>query len=101
MKITATPVAVLDLAHAAIETDLRAAWFTLETLTAAVDKAKVDGTVARTVSGIYDCAANVVDDSREVARRPRRRGVLPRRYRLRTPLDSGNQQHHPSGFVSS
>ena len=37
------------LAHPAIETDLRVAWFTLESLTATVGKAKVDGTVARSV----------------------------------------------------
>src|SRR6476659_7724515 len=31
------------LAHAAIEADLRVAWFTLESLTATIGKAKVDG----------------------------------------------------------
>jgi DNA replication protein DnaC len=50
------------LAHAAIEADLRVAWFTLESLTAAVGKAKVDGTVARTVSRICGCDLIVVDD---------------------------------------
>ena len=38
------------VAHAAIEKDLRVAWFTLETLTAAMGRAKVDGSVARTVT---------------------------------------------------
>jgi DNA replication protein DnaC len=37
------------VAHAAIEKDLRVAWFTLESLTAAIGKAKADGSVARTV----------------------------------------------------
>jgi DNA replication protein DnaC len=36
------------LAHAAIEKDLRVAWFTLETCTAAIARAKADGSVART-----------------------------------------------------
>lgn len=40
------------LAHAAIEKDMRVAWFTLETLTAAIGKAKADGSVARTVTRI-------------------------------------------------
>ncbi|HEY1324446.1 MAG TPA: hypothetical protein VGF32_29575 [Streptosporangiaceae bacterium] len=31
------------LAHAAIEKDLRVAWLTLETLTAAIGRAKADG----------------------------------------------------------
>jgi DNA replication protein DnaC len=40
------------LAHNAIETDLRVAWFTLETLTATIGRAKADGSVARTVARI-------------------------------------------------
>jgi DNA replication protein DnaC len=35
------------LAHAAIEQDLRVAWFTLESLTATIGKAKTDGTMAK------------------------------------------------------
>ncbi len=35
-----------------IEKDLRVAWFTLETLTAAIGRAKADGSVARTVARI-------------------------------------------------
>jgi DNA replication protein DnaC len=49
------------LAHAAIEKDLRVAWFTLETLTAAVGKAKADGSVARTVTRICRSDLIVVD----------------------------------------
>jgi len=36
------------LAHAAIEKDLRVAWFTLETPTAAIARAEADGSVTRT-----------------------------------------------------
>ena len=49
------------LAHAAIEKDLRVAWFTLETLTAAIGKAKADGSAARTVTRICRCDLIVVD----------------------------------------
>ncbi len=50
------------LAHAAIDQDLRVAWFTLETLTATVGKAKADGSVARTVARICRADLIVVDD---------------------------------------
>jgi DNA replication protein DnaC len=38
------------LAHMAIEQDLRVAWFTLESLTTTIAKAKADGSIARTVA---------------------------------------------------
>jgi DNA replication protein DnaC len=50
------------LAHAAIEKDLRVAWFTLESLTATIGKAKADGSVARTVTRICRSDLIVVDD---------------------------------------
>jgi DNA replication protein DnaC len=50
------------LAHNAIETDLRVAWFTLETLTTAIGRAKADGSVARTVARICRQDLIVVDD---------------------------------------
>jgi DNA replication protein DnaC len=50
------------LAHTAIEADLRVSWFTLETLTATIGKAKADGSVARTVARICGCDLIVVDD---------------------------------------
>src|SRR5436190_39339 len=50
------------LAHAAIEKDLRVAWFTLETLTAAIGRAKADGSVARTVTRICRSDLIAVDD---------------------------------------
>ena len=49
------------LAHVAIEKDLRVAWFTLETLTAAIAKAKADGSIARTVTRICRGDLIVVD----------------------------------------
>ena len=51
------------LAHAAIEQDLRVAWFTLESLTATIGKAKADGTVVRTVARVCRCDPIVVDDA--------------------------------------
>jgi DNA replication protein DnaC len=56
---------VESLAHAAIEQDLRVAWFTLESLTAAVAKSKVDGSIARTVARICRCDLIVVDLCRD------------------------------------
>lgn len=50
------------LAHNAIEADLRVAWFTLETLTTAIGRAKTDGSVARTVARICRQDLIVVDD---------------------------------------
>src|SRR5260370_20295479 len=50
------------LAHAAIDKDLRVAWFTLETLTATIGRAKADGSVARTVASICRSALLAVDD---------------------------------------
>jgi DNA replication protein DnaC len=50
------------LAHAAIDNDLRVAWYTLETLTATIGRAKADGSIARTVTRICRCDLIVVDD---------------------------------------
>ncbi len=50
------------LAHAAIEKDLRVAWFTLETLTAALGRAKAGRSTARTVTRICRSDLIVVDD---------------------------------------
>jgi DNA replication protein DnaC len=63
------------LAHAAIEQDLRVAWFTLETLTAS--RAKVDGTLARTVARICRCDLIVVTTSARCppAERPPKRST--------------------------
>ncbi len=40
------------LAHAAIDTDLRVAWFTLESLTATIGRARVDAGIAKVVARI-------------------------------------------------
>ncbi|WP_306819957.1 ATP-binding protein [Streptomyces sp. CA-210063] len=50
------------LAQAAIEKDLRVSWFTLETLSAAIGKSKVDGSTARTVARICRADLIVIDD---------------------------------------
>jgi DNA replication protein DnaC len=90
------------LAHAAIETDLRVAWFTLESLTATVGKAKVDGTVARTVSRICGCDLIVVDD---IGMLPAGQDAAEAFYRV---IDAAYERRsiavtsniHPSGFDS-
>src|SRR3954453_4818085 len=53
---------VEGLAHAAIEADLRVAWFTLETLTATVGKSKVDGSITRPVARVSRFPLIVIDD---------------------------------------
>jgi DNA replication protein DnaC len=50
------------LAHAAIEKDLKVAWFTLESLTATISRSKVDGSTARTVAKICRADLIVIDD---------------------------------------
>ena len=50
------------LAHAAIDKDLRVAWFTLETLTTAIARAKADASIARTVARICRSDLICVDD---------------------------------------
>ncbi|MGW7132328.1 ATP-binding protein [Streptomyces bobili] len=50
------------LAQAAIEKDPRVSWFTLNTLSAAIGKSKVDGSTARTVARICRADLIVVDD---------------------------------------
>ncbi|MFE9410580.1 ATP-binding protein [Streptomyces sp. NPDC006704] len=67
-----------DLAQAAIEKDLRVSWFTLETLSAAVGKSKVDGSPTRTVARICRADLIVIDDIGQLpVGRGRCRGVLP------------------------
>jgi DNA replication protein DnaC len=90
------------LAHAAIENDMRVSWFTLETLTAAVGKAKVDGSVARTISRICGCDLIVVDDigmlpaGQEAAEAFYR--IIDAAYERRSIAVTSNI--HPSGFDS-
>jgi DNA replication protein DnaC len=88
------------LAHAAIEKDLRVAWFTLETLTTTIGKAKVDGSVARTITKI--CRADLIviddigllpagDDAAEAFYR-----IIDAAYERRSIAITSNI--HPSGF---
>lgn len=50
------------IAHAVIEHGMRVSWLTLETLTAAIGRAVVDGTVAKTVQRITRADLVVIDD---------------------------------------
>ena len=50
------------LAHAAIATDLRVAWFTLESLTATIGRARVDASIAKVVARICRSDLIVIDD---------------------------------------
>lgn len=88
------------LAHAAIEADLRVAWFTLESLTATISRAKVDGTIARTVARVCRCDLIVVDD---IGMLPAGQDAAEAFYRV---VDAAYERRsvavtsniHPSGF---
>ena len=88
------------LAHAAIDRDLRVAWFTLESLTAAIGRAKADGSIARTVTRICRSDLIVVDDigmlpaGQEAAEAFYR--VVDAAYERRSVAVTSNL--HPSGF---
>lgn len=88
------------LAHLAIEQDLRVAWFTLESLTATITKAKVDGSTARTVARICRCDLIAVDD---IGMLPAGQDAAEAFYRI---VDAAYERRsvavtsniHPSGF---
>jgi DNA replication protein DnaC len=88
------------LAHAAIENDLKVAWFTLETLTQTVTKAKVDATIARTVARICRNDLIVIDD---IGMLPAGQDAAEAFYRI---VDAAYERRsvavtsniHPSGF---
>jgi DNA replication protein DnaC len=50
------------LAHKVIDEGMRVSWFTLESLTAAIGRATVDGSVARTIARITRAELIVIDD---------------------------------------
>lgn len=50
------------IAHAVIDAGMRVSWFTLETLTTAIGRAVVDGSIARTVQRITRADLIVIDD---------------------------------------
>jgi hypothetical protein len=93
---------VQALAHAAIEKDLRVAWFTLDTLTAAIGRAKADGSIARTVTRICRGDLIVVDD---IGMLPAGQDAAEAFYRI---TDAAYERRsvavtsniHPSGFDS-
>jgi DNA replication protein DnaC len=88
------------LSQAAIEKDLRVVWFTLETLTQTIGKAKVDGSVARTVARICRSDLIVVDD---IGMLPAGQDAAEAFYRI---IDAAYERRsvavtsniHPSGF---
>jgi DNA replication protein DnaC len=88
------------LAHNAIEADLRVGWFTLETLSAAIGRAKADGSVARTVARICRFDLIVVDD---IGMLPVGQDAAEAFYRI---VDAAYERRsiavtsniHPSGF---
>jgi DNA replication protein DnaC len=88
------------LAHTAIDNDLRVAWFTLETLTATIGRAKADGSTARTVARICRSDLIVVDD---IGMLPAGQDAAEAFYRI---VDAAYERRsiavtsniHPSGF---
>ena len=83
-----------------IEKDLRVAWFTLESLAAAIGRARADGSVARTVTRICRCDLIVVDD---IGMLPAGQDAAEAFYRI---TDAAYERRslavtsniHPSGF---
>jgi DNA replication protein DnaC len=88
------------LAGAAIEAGLRVAWFSLESLTATIGRAKVDGSTGRVVARICRSELIVVDDigmlpaGQEAAEAFYR--VVDAAYERRSVAVTSNL--HPSGF---
>jgi len=88
------------LAQTAIEANLRIAWFTLETLTATIGRAKADGSTARTVARICRSDLIVVDD---IGMLPTGQDAAEAFYRI---VDAAYERRsiavtsniHPSGF---
>ncbi len=88
------------LAHAAIDTGRRVAWFTLESLTAAVGRAAADGSTTRAITKITRADLIVVDD---IGMLPAGQAAAEALYRL---VDAAYERRsvavtsnlHPSGF---
>jgi len=88
------------IAHKAIDAGMRVAWFTLETLTATIGRAAVDGTVAKTIARITRAELIVVDD---IGMLPAGQAAGEAFYRL---IDAAYERRsvavtsniHPSGF---
>ena len=88
------------LSHAAIDTGCRVAWFTLETLTAAIGRANVDGSITKTITKITRADLIVIDD---IGMLPAGQAAAEALYRL---VDAAYERRsvavtsnlHPSGF---
>jgi DNA replication protein DnaC len=88
------------LAQNAIDNDMRVAWFTLETLTATIGRARADGSTARTVARICRSDLIVIDD---IGMLPAGQDAAEAFYRI---IDAAYERRsiavtsniHPSGF---
>nr|WP_283159853.1 ATP-binding protein [Rhodococcus pyridinivorans] len=88
------------LAHAVIDAGMRVSWFTLESLTAAIGRAAVDGSIAKTITRITRAELIVVDD---IGMLPSGQAAAEAFYRL---VDAAYERRslamtsnlHPSGF---
>lgn len=82
------------LAHAAIDKDLRVAWLTLEAFTQAIARAKLDGSVARTVTRICRCDLIVVD----IGMLPAGQDAAEAFYRL---IDAAYERRSVAGILTA
>jgi DNA replication protein DnaC len=88
------------LAHGVIDAGMRVAWFTLESLTVAIGRAKVDASITKVVGRICRCELIVVDDigmlpaGQDAAEAFYR--VVDAAYERRSVAVTSNL--HPSGF---
>jgi DNA replication protein DnaC len=88
------------LAHKVIDSGMRVSWFTLESLTAAIGKATVDGSVSRTIARITRAELIVIDD---IGMLPAGQAAAEAFYRV---VDAAYERRsiavtsnlHPSGF---
>ena len=88
------------IAHKVIDAGMRVAWFTLESLTATIGRATVDGSVARTIARIARADLIVVDD---IGMLPAGQAAGEAFYRL---IDAAYERRsvavtsniHPAGF---
>lgn len=88
------------LAHTAIDAGMRVSWHTLESLTAAINRASVDGSTAKTITKITRCELIVIDD---IGMLPSGQAAAEAFYRL---VDAAYERRsvivtsniHPSGF---
>lgn len=88
------------IAHAVIDAGMRVSWFTLESLTAAVGRAAVDGSISKTIAKITRAELIVVDD---IGMLPSGQAAAEAFYRL---VDAAYERRslaitsniHPAGF---